>query len=494
MDRIPPSSGRRPAVQQWSLCVRGVNSTGVRLPRAALFVLLSCLVVAGCRHAEPVSGGNLAPLPSREEIDNLVAPLLENGWVSGMVIGIRDPSGQEVFGYGQVSDSNHAVPNGQTLFEVGSITKVFTSLWLATLVERGVVKLDDPVESFLPVVVRVPSRNGKQITLRQLATHRSGLPRLTDPFKPADDGNPYADYTAEKLYAFLAGYSLKVDPGSDFTYSNLGVGLLGYALQLKTGLTYSEGIRTAITKPLGLYDTVVSPDAAQQARFAEGHNTLLEAVPHWTFTPGSEGAGVIRSTADDLLKFAAAEMNPSRTPLAKAIALSQQVQVGGDPRMGLGWFIDTDGMYWHNGGTGGFRACLMLFPSRQQAVVVLSSNTAETTDKLVSKILGLAQASAPHWAHAPAAPPIDLAPYVGTYELGPTSRLVITLRSNSLFGQVGTEKLFRLTRDGSDVFAASTGARVVFTRDGAGKVDALKLVQDGSEHLGKRVPVVEAAH
>src|SRR5687768_4364969 len=122
-----------------------------------------------------------------------------------------------------------------TVFEIGSITKVFTSALLADMVQRGEVKLDDPISKYLPKAVRVPVRKGKEITLIDLATQSSGLPRLPSNLKPASVANPYADYTVANLYEFLSGYTLTRDIGSQYEYSNLGVGLLGHVLSLRGG-------------------------------------------------------------------------------------------------------------------------------------------------------------------------------------------------------------------------------------------------------------------
>src|SRR5208283_4407870 len=117
--------------------------------------------------------------------------------------------------------------DGDTVFEIGSITKVFTALLLADMAQRGEVALTDPVSKYLPKGVKMPGRNGHAIMLQDLATHTSGLPRLPSNMKPKDFMNPYADYTPELLYQFLSSYELPRDPGSKWEYSNLGAGLLG---------------------------------------------------------------------------------------------------------------------------------------------------------------------------------------------------------------------------------------------------------------------------
>ena len=119
------------------------------------------------------------------------------------------------------------------------------------------VKLDDPVKNYLPSGVNVPERNGKQITLLDLATHTSGLPRMPGNFTPRDASNPYADYTVAKLYGFLSGYQLTREIGAKFEYSNLGLGLLGQALTQRAGMDYEALVRDRIAGPLRLESTRV---------------------------------------------------------------------------------------------------------------------------------------------------------------------------------------------------------------------------------------------
>src|SRR2546421_5822242 len=126
----------------------------------------------------------------------------------GMVVGTIGPQGSRIYSYGKVASDSSAAPDGDTLYEIGSATKVFTSLLLADMVKRGEVRLDDPVAKYLPASVKVPERNGRKITLVDLATHTSGLPRLSNNLKPKDMANPYADYTVEQMYTFLSGYEL----------------------------------------------------------------------------------------------------------------------------------------------------------------------------------------------------------------------------------------------------------------------------------------------
>ena len=126
----------------------------------------------------------------------------------GIVVGIVDEHGSSVVSYGKMDNGTDQEVDGDTLFDIASITKPFTGLLLQDMIERGEMKLDDPVAKYLPQSVRMPTHNGKEITLRHLVTHTSGLPHIADNLDPKRVDNPFADYTVEELNAFLSGYQL----------------------------------------------------------------------------------------------------------------------------------------------------------------------------------------------------------------------------------------------------------------------------------------------
>ena len=151
-------------------------------------------------------------LRSDAEIRNILAERLKGFEKSvSIIVGVIGPEGRRIVAHGSMGMTDPRPVNGDTLYEIGSITKVFTSLLLADMVERGEVALDDPVAKYLPVGVRMPERNGKQITLRDLSTHRSGLPRMPSNFNPKDPNRPYVDYPVERLYEFLSSHELRRD-------------------------------------------------------------------------------------------------------------------------------------------------------------------------------------------------------------------------------------------------------------------------------------------
>jgi len=276
--------------------------------------------------------------------------------------------------------------DGNTVFEIGSITKVFTGALLAEMVSRGEVKFDDPVAKYLPKTVRVPSRNNKQITLLDLATQSSGLPRLPGNMVASDAANPYADYSVAQLYEFLSTYTLPRDPGERYEYSNLGIALLGHVLALRAEKSYEDLLKERILDPLSMNDTRISLTPSMKSRMAQGFD--LESTPTRTWDVTTlAGAGGLKSTANDLLKFLAANLDSTSTPVGRVLARSREARHDTDRpgnTIGLAWHIvDLFGTLatWHNGGTAGFRSFIGLDQARHRGVIVLT-NSANNPDDI----------------------------------------------------------------------------------------------------------------
>ena len=283
--------------------------------------LLWFLVIAAtaCTHAPQP-----AQLAGDPEIRGILADRIDKYRQSvGIVVGLIEPQGGRVIAYGKLDQADGRPLNGDTVYEIASITKLFTSLALAEMVQRGDVKLTDPVAKYL-TWIKVPERDGHQITLEDLATHTSGLPREPSSLKPRSVYDPWADYSFEDLAEFLSSYQLSRDPGGRFEYSNLGVALLGTALARRADLNYEALIRKLITGPLSMASTTVTPTQEMSSRLSTGHNYLLEPVSGTKaniFAP----AGALRSTVNDLLKFLSAVLGYTQTPLAPAIRVTLDV-------------------------------------------------------------------------------------------------------------------------------------------------------------------------
>ncbi len=247
------------------------------------------------------------------QIDRLVQPLVDGQAIVGCVVGVIDGDEQEVHAYGELTRGGGQKPDGATVYEIGSVTKALTGTLLADMVERGEVKLDQPIAELLPEGVTVAPYEDQPITLLHLATHTSGLPRLPHNMAPKDPPNPYADYTPELMYEFLSSYKLHRTPGKTYEYSNYGAGLLGTLLARRAGKSYEELIIERLAAPLGMQDTRITLTPDQQARFARPYNVSLQPDRNWdqdAFAP----AGAVRSTADDMLKLLAAAMSDADEP------------------------------------------------------------------------------------------------------------------------------------------------------------------------------------
>ena len=289
-------------------------------------------------------------------------------------------------------------PRADSLFEIGSVTKVFTALLLAEAVTRNELTLDTPVSDLLPEVV-VPTRDGVAITLEHLATHTAGLPNNPMPLAAAlraqwkaRDGDPWEPIDRTALLKALAATRLRQTPGTGpIAYSNLGAGVLGHALVAASGHHYFDDlVRTRICRPLCMTDTVLLPDAAQATRQAVGHRRRRRPTGHWQVA-GLPGAGALRSTANDMLTFLHAQLNPATTPLGPAITVTHQERRPGNRLgIGLGWLRvpapEGRVMLWHNGGTGGFRAFAGFIPAAGVGAVALA-NDLRSVDRVGVELL-----------------------------------------------------------------------------------------------------------
>ena len=414
-----------------------------------------------------------------------MANRVESGRAVGMVTGVIDEKGRQVVASGKVSLDGTQQPDGDTVFEIGSVTKVFTSLILADMIEKGEVKPDDPVAKFLPATVKVPSRNGRQITLLDLSMQVSGLPRLPDNLKPADPANPYADYDAAKLYEFLSRYTLTRDPGEKYEYSNLAVGLLGHALALKAGMSYEELLRRRIFDPLGMSGTSITLSEAQKKRLAPGYDGGLKPVKNWDFAVLA-GCGAVRSTVNDMLKFVAANLELTDTPLKFAVRRMRAVTKGigaPDLEIGMAWHVFTKfdtRIWWHNGGTYGYRSFVGFNPAKKEGVVLLC-NTFMDNDDLGKHVLESRYPVTTFHKEVQVDAAV-LEPYVGEYELTPAFKITVTREAARLFAQATGQPRFEIfAQSESEFFLKVVDARITFLKDG------LILHQGGVDQKAKKV-------
>lgn len=322
------------------------------------------------------------------EVQRLAQPLIDGRLVPGLAVGIYEEGRVETYGFGAMSTQNLAAPDANTIYEIGSVSKVFTGLLLAEAITRGEVELDTPLSRLLPADVKPPKRDGREITLEDLATHFSGLPRLPTNMVGDLRVNPYVDYGRDKLFVFLSDYQITRQPGAEFEYSNLGMGLLGILLADEAGSDYEALLHTRIALPLAMTDTTTSLSTNQQRRLAPPHHGGIP-VSNWDFA-ALAGCGAVRSSVNDLLKLIAAHVDSASSPLEASIRLASQHRraiSGSGGSMALGWRIAGDKTtLWHNGQTGGYSAAVFVNPGLKKGVVVLANGADSTVDVLGGRL------------------------------------------------------------------------------------------------------------
>lgn len=451
------------------------------------------LAVAGIG---PLSAQSPAPLSDTDVKHILVDRIDRDRQGIGIVVGLVGPTGRHVIAYGALDKGDIRPLNGDTIFEIGSVTKVFTSLLLADMAARGEVALSDPISKYLPPDVTAPMRNNQSITLTDLATHTSGLPRLPTNFTPKDPANPYADFSVPQLYQFLSTYTLSRDIGSQYEYSNLGGGLLGHLLARRADMSYEALVRTRITEPLRMTSTTITLSPDQRARLAVGHNAQLDRVANWDL-PTLAGAGALRSSANDMLTFIEANLGLVTSPLKSVMAAMLTARrPTGAPGLdiALGWHILTRNghdLVWHNGGTGGYRSFVGYDATARLGVVVLSNTS--TTAGVDDIGLHLLDPRTPLIPPAKAHTEVAVNPklfdgYVGRYELAPNFILTISRDGDRLFLQATNQPRFELFAEGDkEYFLKVVEASVTFVTDDTGRATALVLHQNGANVTGKRV-------
>ena len=450
-----------------------------------LFLLLPVLSLAA---GSVVCGAQAPEIPAA--VLQSIHSRVDHGYNVGIVVGVVNPNGIRHYAYGRTHAGGESAPDEDTVFEIGSITKVFTSILLADMVEQGDLALEDPIQRFLPDSISVPTRNGESITLEHLATHTSGLPRMPTNFAPADAANPYADYSVGQLYAFLDGYRLRRDIGAQYEYSNYGAGLLGHILARRAGTSYEELVKRRILDRLGMTSTGVTLTADLADRLADGHAGTA-VVSNWDI-PTLAGAGALRSTARDMLVFLSANLALTESPLLGAMQATHHPRYAtGSPDMhvGLGWHIRSGSreVVWHNGGTGGYRSFAGFVAATQTGVVVLTNSTQSADDvgfHLLDPSVPLREIRVPL-----AIDPDILGRYVGRYELAPGYVFDVTAASGQLFAQLTGQPRFRVYPESETAFYYTVvEARLTFELDGSGAVTALVLHQRGVDRRARKLP------
>lgn len=430
----------------------------------------------------------------QERIDELVAPYLENDVVTGLAVGVIHDGQKLSKGYGQFSPDDARRPDGSTVYEIGSMSKVFTGILLGDAVTRKAMTLDQPIQELLPDNVQLKIKE-QPILVRHLSTHTSGLPRMPSNIKSSDPNNPYADYSTEKLHEYLDQYQPRLAPETEVLYSNLGAGFLGNLLARRAGVSYDELLKQRIATPLKMPNTSVTLTPTMKLRLAPP--LLGDGTPsfNWDFD-ALVGAGGIRSTVDDMLRFLEAQLEPPAGELGQAIDLAWKVhrrsKQPGEFTMGLGWHLAQDGQTrWHNGQTGGYHSMMLVSRDENVAVVVLSNTATGEVDRLAEDLTRMQ-------AGMPVKPrefpkPVEVAAdvlqrYPGRYAILPQFVLTVTVEGDELHVQATAQPKFRVfAKSDTEWFYRVVDAQITFDVDDDGNCTSLTLHQNGQNMPAKRL-------
>ncbi len=453
----------------------------------------------------PVAGFAEA-LPTDSEIQKILATRVDQQhWATGIVVGIVTPQGTHNIAYGTTTKDGTRKVGADTVYDIGSITKVFTALALADMAQHNELRLDNPVAKYLPEGTVLPKDGARQITLTDLATHTAGLPLRPDNLAPKDPDNKYAEYGEADLYRFLAQAKPAHPIGSTYDYSNPSFGLLGVALAHRSGIDLDTLIERRILDPLGMKDTRRAAMPAMQTRMAQGYaydiaSTDLTPAEHWDFGGGVAGAGGYRSTASDMMKFLQAILGIRPSPLASAFtAMTKTRRPGGmmpATAIALAWnILDQDGreIVWKNGSVGGFRAFIGYDAAARTGVVVLANAQTGTGGDDIG--LHILDPKLPVDLHIPRKhvetkiDPALLDRYAGTYKYADNDFVVMTRAGDHLAeSENGQDKLELFAESERDFFFKIQDAQVTFETAPDGKVAAAIWHQDGQDQRGERMP------
>ncbi|MCO8121913.1 beta-lactamase family protein [Stieleria sp. TO1_6] len=429
----------------------------------------------------------------QEQVRKLVQTYVDSERVVGVSVGlICDGKTLTVHAGKTAADGPGA--DDHTVYEIGSISKVFTGVLLADAVVQGKVKLDQPMAQLLPAGSQIRQVGDKPITLRDLATHRSGLPRLADNMVNIAGENPYADYTSKLALEFLQNHQPTRAPGEKMEYSNFATSLLGFLLCNQQSVSYDQLLHSRISGPLMMQETTVTEDANVLKRLAQGHRSPGNSTSTWEFAD-MPGAGGIRSSIADMMRFAQANLDPPNDAIGKAIELAwqqHQPSQGDAFAMGLGWHLARDGQTrWHNGQTAGFHSMLMVNRNIPAAVVVLSNTAVLEIDVLGEDFMRMLAGSPvkPKQIEEQVRVPVEkMQKLEGRYQLAPTFIFDVKVNDGKLMVGVTNQPTFQVyPKSETEWFYKVVPASLVFKADSKGDFNQLELLQNGVRQTAKRI-------
>ncbi len=397
-----------------------------------------------------------------------------------IVVGFYQNGQAEYYTAGLNNKQHSSQVTANSVYEIGSITKTFTSLLLAQMVADKKLKLNDAIQDYWPQPFSLLDANQQPITFKQLATHTSGLPRLPNNMMPfAKD--PYATYDRSML--IKAVNTTKPGPaGNDYAYSNFAVGLLGETLALVENQSFNDLVQQNILKPMQLKQTYMLLEQVPEELLVQGYNGK-KASNAWNFK-ALAAAGSIRSSIQDLLMYGVNHLtfNPEGLKPAMQLAMKTHFQ-NNNSTVGLGWHIN-DGIYWHNGGTGGFRSILMIDPINNKVAAGITNHNNHDVEDIVAYLMDPSRSMRQH-DYPETIADEKLATFTGHFKHVDSDKMIhITHENQQLLFNAKGQKNQQLNYIGEDTFKFGImKIKVKFTQDSQGNVSALSLMGWGKPQV-----------
>jgi CubicO group peptidase (beta-lactamase class C family) len=348
------------------------------------FVFLS-YVETSCKKddtepAQEIKTNNPLTTEFDKRINDILTPYAKLSSNASVSIGVFKDNQTMYYGYGETKKGNNTIPNSETIYEIGSITKTFTALLMIDFLQSNSLSIEDPINNYLPSDIPLLQHNSNPIRIKHLLNHTSGLPRLPDDFETGmDPNNPYKHYDSTKVFNYLKNFTLQTDPGLTWEYSNLGAGISGLILERQNHKSYEDLLIEKICTLLGLSKTKISLNSNDSSNYAVGYNTYGFETHYWDDLNAFKGAGAIKSNAKDLISYGKTILNHESSLLKTQIDSCLNVTYeNNDLRMASGWLNLKFNGYeciFHDGGTGGFNSYIVINKEKNIVFVILFNNT-----------------------------------------------------------------------------------------------------------------------
>ncbi len=434
------------------------------------------------------AGSVLADKDYSTIVEQQVGPAVDAKLFPGAMIGIYKDGETSFFPIGTLNFDQDESPNEDTLYEIGSISKVFTGVLFTDSIRRGEIERDTLVNDLLPDGFEVQSKDGEELRLWHLTSHTSGWPTAPSNLAPTDGENPFFGYTQEMMFEAVNSMELQRAPGTEFEYSNFAVGLLGTLVSLNVDGEYESLVIERILEPLGIEDFTIDLNDEQRTRLAPA-TAAGRVTKSWGKTGPMDPAGMWITSAPSLLKFAIANIDDEQSEINESLSMARETlfEISEHGKMCYGWLRSADqSTYWHNGMTGGYTSYMATNPKHDVAIVLLTNGVAMETTMIGEKLIQAVMGMNPDPVSFDDIELLDESysdQLVGTYHSAMGFDMIVSVNNGRLFAQITGQQTLELSKVGESRFKYKlVEAELEFTIDEDTKsASKVTLYQNGME-------------